>query len=717
MIRLAIKKLIVLPFVVVGLFVGGLCLSAATDTDKAYAANSCIDSEGNERCSEWSVGVVKVPKISSCKVKYSWIVNEYSSGTTEGECKDHLNARSYQIGQGLTDFVLCDVPGYADYSTTCTIQLSTGETATVGNNERFNIDLNKYPIKPYFAPSGDYEVAGSAMRCPENHVGNCMVTVILSSNTPDRYAVEPGGGALIGPADKVAANYQPPSGYSQGDDGKAAVIQVYSKAQADNDNSDVIIAGAEGESGADTTEEESTCNIGSSLGWLICPVVEFMGGLIDDIYTWMEENFLIIKASFVDTASNNGTYIAWQKFRDMANVAFVIFLLVVIFSQVTGLGISNYGIKKILPKLIAVALLVNLSYFICQIAVDLSNIVGNQIKSLFDAVARSVSGTSDFVSWTKGTVEGRAGGIILTVLAGVGVVAGMVAFGAVGGLLMLLLGALLSIIMAFVILIVRQAAVILLVAIAPVAFICYMLPNTEKYFKKWLDILKAMLLIYPILGAVMGAGRLAGVTIQAADDGIMFLMIGAACTVLPFFALPSLIKNSMAAMGALGSKIAGLGNLGKGMRTKGISRMKSAPGNSQFGRGIKSRVGKGLAAGGRLMSRSRAGRVLGGRALMNTGAGLASSLDKSQAEDTAAYKAMYSNMGADKISEDLTRHINNGDVAGMNAAIDQLASTGQFSSIQKSLGSANGVGNDKTAKALQTALAGNSTIKKEAAHL
>ena len=66
-------------------------------------------------------------------------------------------------------------------------------------------------------------------------------------------------------------------------------------------------------------------------------------------------------------SAQNVPYEGWNTFRDIANVIFVILLMVVIFSQLTGVGIDNYGIKKILPKLIIAAILINLSYLICLI--------------------------------------------------------------------------------------------------------------------------------------------------------------------------------------------------------------------------------------------------------------------------------------------------------------------------------------------------------------
>ena len=54
-----------------------------------------------------------------------------------------------------------------------------------------------------------------------------------------------------------------------------------------------------------------------------------------------------------------------------------------IYSHITSFGISNYGIKKILPRLIIVAILVNISFYICAIAIDLSNIAGQAIQDMF----------------------------------------------------------------------------------------------------------------------------------------------------------------------------------------------------------------------------------------------------------------------------------------------------------------------------------------------
>ena len=408
----------------------------------------------------------------------------------------------------------------------------------------------------------------------------------------------------------------------------------------------------------DPADETSTCNTGTALGWIICPVAEFLGGLIDDIYVWMEDTFLVIRPELLSD-DESGTYGAWTRFRDMANIIFIMVLLVIVLSQVTGFGVSNYGIKKMLPKLVAVAILVNLSYIICQLAVDLSNIVGHQVMRLLTAIATQPDANGEATrTLATFTTGGPGGGGIVALVLGVGAIGALVAFGAIGGLLLALLGALISILVAFLILIVRQAAVVLLVAVAPVAFIFYILPNTEKIFQKWLGMFKGMLLIFPIAGAVMGGGKLAGIIIQSANtEDNVFTLIGVTCAILPFFALPSLIKGSMNALGSVGAKLAGL-RAGAGLRAKGKTGMKagakkSIPGTAlantrrRIGVAMNKRVGRTF---------SRMPGALGTAATAKAGAALVEESEMHN-KDVAAAQKVYE-LGAkgsslDQMTEDL----------------------------------------------------------------
>src|SRR5690606_10686988 len=92
----------------------------------------------------------------------------------------------------------------------------------------------------------------------------------------------------------------------------------------------------------------------------------------------------------ISTDRDSVMYYMWNAMRNIANILFIIGFLIIIYSQATSIGISNYGIKRLLPRLMIAAILVNISYWIVAIGVDASNIIGVAIKDLFDQIAQSV---------------------------------------------------------------------------------------------------------------------------------------------------------------------------------------------------------------------------------------------------------------------------------------------------------------------------------------
>ena len=214
---------------------------------------------------------------------------------------------------------------------------------------------------------------------------------------------------------------------------------------------------------------------GGALGWILCPAIEALGDVVAKVYDSIIQPFLRIDIHLFDRDDVGGanTYKAWQSFQTIANIVFIILFMLVIFSQLTGIGIDNYGIKKILPKLIVAAILINLSYIICQLAVEISNILGYGLKQLFDHVDVSVNTVAGVhVDETTGTLVVLIVGVIVTGA----ILSGGMAF--ILPVLLALLSAFIAIMFVFILLGVRQAGVVLLVVISPLAFACYMMPNT-----------------------------------------------------------------------------------------------------------------------------------------------------------------------------------------------------------------------------------------------
>lgn len=302
-----------------------------------------------------------------------------------------------------------------------------------------------------------------------------------------------------------------------------------------------------------------------SLGWIVCPIMSFAGTATEKIYNQFVEPSLRVEPQLF-TGENSNVLDGWKTFQGIANTIFVVLFLVVIISQLTGVGIDNYGIKKILPKLIVTAILINLSYFLCLLFVDFSNILGNGFQALFDQLGSGLDPTITVAesNLNQKSVLSTGGSLAaLGVLGFLVTMSGTVWAGPEIALSLLLgaIGVLTSIFFLFVLLAARQAAVVVLVVVSPVAVVCYALPNTKALFDKWMNLFKGLLLVYPIAGLLVGGGNYVSALLLKAGmgDGFFTALVAMLTGILPIFFIPTVLKSAFAAMGTLGSRIASFG--------------------------------------------------------------------------------------------------------------------------------------------------------------
>lgn len=293
----------------------------------------------------------------------------------------------------------------------------------------------------------------------------------------------------------------------------------------------------------------TSCSV-SGIGWIICPVSEFLADAMDNMFTILA-GMINVKPPVLGDA-NNSMYVAWNIMRSIANIAFVIVFLIIIYAQLTNLSVSNYGLKKLIPRLIVAAVLVNISYFIAALAVDISNILGYAVQNVFNIIREQTFHlTNDNIN---GFNTNAWGAVTAAILAGGGLVGG-VYYMAAGGLYLLLpilIGLLLTVIFVVVVLAARQAIIVILVIIAPLAFVANLLPNTEKWFDKWKDLFFTMLIFFPAFSLVFGGSQLAGqIIIQNAADNIVMLIFGMAVQIAPLVITPLLLKLSGGVLGRI----------------------------------------------------------------------------------------------------------------------------------------------------------------------
>ena len=317
-----------------------------------------------------------------------------------------------------------------------------------------------------------------------------------------------------------------------------------------------------------------TCEGQVVMGWVICQAARFMTDAASKIYDSISETWIAMDRK--ETSQESGTYTVWQSFVNIANIILVILFLFVIFSQLTGYGIDNYGIKRVLPKLIMVAILINLSFIICQIVVDVTNIIGVNIEGFLDNI--DVGSSSLYESPGDGGIVNFIGNLLA--VAGLGAVGIGVTFKVLDhnllsflfGALIVLLVVLIAILFFFVQLGIRKAAVITLIAISPLAIVCYALPNTKKYFDKWLNGFKALMLVYPMCGLVQGMSRLIARMMSDASSSFIGAVVIAAILVFPYFFIPSLVAKAVSAVTSLGERMS---QLGRGIRKRATDGIKN----------------------------------------------------------------------------------------------------------------------------------------------
>ncbi len=472
----------------------------------------------------------------------------------------------------------------------------------------------------------------------------------------------------------------------------------------DDIKKDVNTSGSAATEESKADEAKNSCGV-DGVGWLICPLMNFAGNISDSAYSAISQFLSIDPKIFKDDSTSGGLKQAWNFFRDIANAVFAVIFLWVIFSQISNVGVSNYGIKKILPRLIIGALLVNLSFYLCQLAVDLSNILGFSLKGVLEGAASGID------------TQSAAAGSISTFMAGALALTGAALFLFLAVSIPTITALLLALLVVLVILIVRQAAIILLIAVSPLAFAAWLLPNTENLFKKWISMFKGLLVVFPVVSLLNGAGKLAGAVLAASatDDPnnpketMQFAAL--AVSILPLGATPFVLQSSLNSLGSIGAKIGKMSANAHGRfagNVKGVAKRRvdnSVIGDtkrkySDFMDRKRASMRTGKFATWR--DNSPVGRFMGWD---KGGARARATVAKAFESDVENASTMLQGMTSDKIADIANGTDTKASKAMRAAAVDHIMANGSFEERMKVLSSLNGVDTSIKQRAIKAAYA------------
>lgn len=309
------------------------------------------------------------------------------------------------------------------------------------------------------------------------------------------------------------------------------------------------------------------------LGYFICPAINVAISFADGAWSIFE--FLLIN----NPLDRSGAYYdSWTKVRDLANAILVVIFLGIVISQVSNIGISNYGIKKMLPRLVIVAVAINISYYLMQVIIDIANITGKSIDGIFSGF-ESYSGLKAANGWSV-----LLDSILLsaTVVGSVGVT---LAAGAVLGwpAIILFLGAMIipaiiGIIAGLLALQVRSMLIPILAIFSPVALVAWVLPNTQKLFDKWKSMFTGLVFLYPLASIYYGGLKFAAsLTLgEGKSSSIQRLMALAALFIGTFMVAVIAIKSNS----IMGKIIGGIGGFANKL---GASRLGGLVSNTASG--------------------------------------------------------------------------------------------------------------------------------------
>ena len=297
-----------------------------------------------------------------------------------------------------------------------------------------------------------------------------------------------------------------------------------------SNTNNAIAASVNGGTGAAAPNEYPTCYTNNDpMSYILCPIFNSLSS----ISNWIFQNILtpFLVTAPIGTSSSDTSFKIWSSFRVYGDIVLVVALLVAVIGQVIGGGVVDaYTFRKVIPRVLVAAILINLSVYIVALMVDITNIIGKSIGNVMTAPLAQ-NNAWNFTPNAGQSVGVFGAGLLGLLLAGGGVaVITDLFFSSKGGsgktdfikialyaAMFVILPMVLALIAVFVTLIIRKGLILFLVIISPVAFALYCLPNTEKYFKKWWDLLLEALLVYPIIVVIFAVADILAVTILSAN--------------------------------------------------------------------------------------------------------------------------------------------------------------------------------------------------------
>lgn len=353
------------------------------------------------------------------------------------------------------------------------------------------------------------------------------------------------------------------------------------------------------------------------LSWFLCPLavtLQTLAAALDNEIASM----LTINTNNSPTGNNIYRYYdTWKALRDLSLGLIVIAALIAVIAQALGFEVLDaYTLKKALPRVLAVAVGITLSWPLMILFINFTNALGDGVRSIIYTSVKASQGANYSVAFGGGSsfVTGILGGAGLALLGW----AGLLSFAATGAL---------AAAIAFLVLVIRQMVVVLLVIFSPIALVAYVLPNTQKAWKFWWDSFSKALLMFPIIMAFLALGHVFA-AISSQDAGTVNQILAFVAYFAPYMLLPYTFRLAGGALATIGGAVHGsskglFGGLTKYRSNKMAGNFKAMQENRRLNPnagGIVGRFNRGMNSSlSNITSPGAAAKIYGGKALRGMG--------------------------------------------------------------------------------------------------
>ncbi len=226
----------------------------------------------------------------------------------------------------------------------------------------------------------------------------------------------------------------------------------------------------------------------NSFDTLMIRLLAFFAKLLGKLFTWVV-GMLVQVAGYNSFLQATAVVTGWVIVRDLANMFFVLILLVI--SIATILRVEAYSYKKLLPKLLLMAVLINFSKTICGIIIDFAQVIMLTFVNAFQAAA----GANFFQALGVHQM------FDLDNLAGEAAAPDQ-QWDLVGTAFLALLVVLIATITVGVLMVVLVARIVVLwtlIVLSPLAFLLASFPQGQTYAKQWWDEFSKYVISGPVL--------------------------------------------------------------------------------------------------------------------------------------------------------------------------------------------------------------------------